>query len=131
MIAPASPRVAAGARHRGPPLLAVAIVFTTLFVASLVVSTAMAGGEHFPSPFQPEALSNGYFAQHAEAVRVGAFLQLGSAVPLGIFTATVVSQLRFLGLKRFSMARNERGFLSAGNHVSGGRYDQAVLGGLA
>jgi hypothetical protein len=98
MIAPASPRVAAGARHRGPPLLAVAIVFTTLFVASLVVSTAMAGGEHFPSPFQPEALSNGYFAQHAEAVRVGAFLQLGSAVPLGIFTATVVSQLRFLGL---------------------------------
>ena len=34
-------------------------------------------------------------------------------------------------LKRFSMARNERGFLSAANRVNGGRYDQAVLAGLA
>jgi hypothetical protein len=88
----------AGARHRGPSPVAVAIVFTTLFVASLVVSMATAEGEHFPSPFQPEAFSLAYFAKHAEAVRVGAFLQFGSAVPLGIFTATVVSQIRFLGV---------------------------------
>ena len=98
MAAVASPLLASNARHRGPSLLAVAIVCTTLFVASLVLSTVMAGGEHFPSPFQPEALSLAYFAEHAEAVRVGAFLQFGSAVPLGIFTATAVSQLRFLGV---------------------------------
>jgi hypothetical protein len=36
-----------------------------------------------------------------------------------------------VALKRFSMARNERGFLSAANRVNGGRYDQAVLAGLA
>jgi hypothetical protein len=88
----------AGSRHRGPSLLAVAIVFTTLFVGSLIISTAMAGGMHFPSPFQPEALSDAYFSQHADAVRVGAFLQFGSAIPLGIFTATAVSRLRFLGV---------------------------------
>jgi len=88
----------AGSRHRGPSLLAVAIVFTTLFVGSLIVSTAMAGGEHFPSPFQSDALSDAYFSQHADAVRVGAFLQFGSAIPLGIFTATAVSRLRFLGV---------------------------------
>jgi hypothetical protein len=69
-----------------------------LFVASLVVSTVMAGGEHFPSPLQPEALSNAYLSKHADAIRVGAFLQFGSAIPLGIFTATAVSQLRFLGV---------------------------------
>ncbi len=86
----------AGPRHRGPSLLAVAIVFTTLFIASLVVSTVMAGGAHFPSPFQPE--SNAYFSRHADAVRVGALLQFGSAIPLGIFTATAVSRLRFLGV---------------------------------
>jgi hypothetical protein len=79
-------------------LLAIAIVFTTLFVGSLVMSTAMAGGVHFPSPFQPEALSDAYFSKHADAVRVGAFLQFGSAIPLGIFTATAVSRLRFLGV---------------------------------
>jgi hypothetical protein len=88
----------AGPRHRGPSLLAVAIVFTTLFVGSLIISTAMAGGAHFPSPFQPEAISNAYFSQHTEAVRVGAFFQFGSAIPLGIFTATAVSRLRFLGV---------------------------------
>ncbi len=86
------------AQHRGPNLLAVAIVFTTLFVASLVISTAIAGGEHFPSPFQSVALSYAYFSQHPDAVRVGAFLQFGSAIPLGIFTATAVSRLRFLGV---------------------------------
>jgi hypothetical protein len=84
--------------HRGPSLVAVGAVFTALFVASLIVSTAMAGGAHFPSPFQPELLSSSYFAEHAWAVRVGAFLQFGAAVPLGIFTATAVSRVRFLGV---------------------------------
>jgi hypothetical protein len=97
MSAAAVIRAPAGARHRGPSLVAVASVYTALFLASLVVSTALAG-EHFPSPFQPEALSLAYFARHADAVRVGAFLQFGAAIPLGIFAATVVSRLRFLGV---------------------------------
>jgi hypothetical protein len=96
VAAPDSPP-SIGARHRGPSLVAVAIVFTTLFISSLIISTAMAGGEHFPSPFQAGASS--YFAEHADAVRVGAFLQFGSAIPLGIFTATVVSRMQFLGVK--------------------------------
>jgi hypothetical protein len=66
-----------GVRHRGPSLLAVAIVFMTLFVSSLVISAAMAG---------------------TDAARVGAFLQFGSAIPLGIFTATAVSRIQFLGV---------------------------------
>ena len=86
-----------GGRHRGPSLLAVAIVFTTLFVSSLVISTAIAGGQHFPSPFQRGASS--YFAEHTDAVRIGAFLQFGSAIPLGIFTATAVSRIQFLGVQ--------------------------------
>ena len=98
MVAAPDPPPSIGARHRGPSLVAVAIVFTTLFISSLIISTAMAGGEHFPSPFQAGALS--YFADHAEAVRVGAFLQFGSAIPLGIFTATVVSLSVTGGLSR-------------------------------
>jgi len=85
-------------RHRGPSLVIVGAVFTALFLASLIVSTAMAGGQHFPSPFQPEALSSAWFAEHAWAVRLGAFLQFGAAVPFGIFTATAVSRVRFLGV---------------------------------
>jgi hypothetical protein len=85
--------------HRGPSLLALAIVFTSLFVVSLVSSIAMAGGEHYPSPYLDAALSRVYFTEHANAVRLSSFLQFGAAVPLGIFTATAVSRLRFLGVK--------------------------------
>ncbi|HMI86639.1 MAG TPA: hypothetical protein VK550_21245, partial [Polyangiaceae bacterium] len=87
------------ARHRGPSLLAVSIVFALLFVGSIVGSIAVGGGEHYPSPYQAEALSSIYFTEHANAVRLSAFLAFGAAVPLGIFTATAVSRLRFLGVK--------------------------------
>jgi hypothetical protein len=87
------------ARHRGPSLLAVALVYTLLFVASIAGATLMAGGEHFPSPYQAEALSASYFGAHGNAVRFSSFLQFGAAIPLGIFTATVVSRLRFLGVR--------------------------------
>jgi hypothetical protein len=86
-----------GARHRGPSLLAVAIVFVSLFVASLVTVAAMTGGGHVPSPFEPAVTT--FFSDHADAVRVSAFLQFGAAVPLAIFTATVTSRLRFLGME--------------------------------
>ncbi len=85
--------------HRGPSLVAVGSVFASLFIASLAVGTAMAGGEHFPSPFAPETATAAYFAQHAQAVAAAAFLQFGAAIPLGIYTATVASRLQFLGLR--------------------------------
>ncbi|MDB5214823.1 MAG: hypothetical protein JWO86_2750 [Myxococcaceae bacterium] len=86
-----------GARHRGPSLLAVAIVFVSLFVASLVTVAAMTGGGHIPSPFEPAATT--FFSDHAGAVRLSAFLQFGAAVPLAIFTATATSRLRFLSME--------------------------------
>ncbi len=85
-----------GPRHPSPPLLVVAIIYTLLFAGSLGLSSWMAG-THYPSPFGAPLLASRYFAEHADAVRVGAFLQFGAAIPLGIFTATAVSRLRFLG----------------------------------
>ena len=85
--------------HGGPSLLALAITFAALFLASLILGTALAGGEHFPSPFGPEGYSNAYFSQHAKAVAISAFLQFGAAIPLGIYTATAVSRLQFFGLR--------------------------------
>jgi hypothetical protein len=94
----AQEQTAGGARHRGPSLLAVGVVHTVLLVAGVVACTVLAGGAHFPSPFQAESLSSVYFSEHADAVRVGAFLLFGASLPLGIFAATAVSQLRFLGV---------------------------------
>jgi hypothetical protein len=86
-------------RHRGPSLVAVATTYVALFVVSLVASTAMAHGQHFPSPFASPEASEHFFANNAAAVRVMAFLQFGAALPLGIFAATAASRVQFLGMK--------------------------------
>jgi hypothetical protein len=83
--------------HPSPPLGMLAGVFVALFLASLVVGTALAGGAHFPSPFAPGV--EAYFARYPGAVALAALLQFAAAIPLGLFTATVVSRLQFLGLR--------------------------------
>lgn len=93
------PRFPSGARHRGPSLPVVAAVHVALFAASLVAGTAMAKGAHFPSPFGPVSVARTYFSENASAVGFQAALQFAAAIPLGIFTASVVSRLRFLGVE--------------------------------
>ena len=88
-----------GARHPSPPLVVLAVVHAAVFVASLVLTALLTGGEHFPSPFAPGSASLDFFSRHPLAVRWSAFLQLGAAVPLGLFTATVASRLHFLGVR--------------------------------
>jgi hypothetical protein len=85
--------------HRGPSLVAVAIVFVSLFAASLGVTAVMTGGEHFPSPFGPASAAMTFFSEHASAVRASAFFQFGAAIPLAVFSATASSRLRFLGVQ--------------------------------
>jgi hypothetical protein len=83
-------------RHAGPPLALPAVVFLALFAGSLVLGVILTGGTPPPIPFGATDASLRFFVDHATAVRVAAFLQFGAAVPLGIFTATVVSRLHFL-----------------------------------
>jgi hypothetical protein len=85
-------------RHPGPSLTLLAGVHTALFLAGIAVTVAAASGGPFPTPFASEDLARAFFSGHAGAVRWVAFLQFGSAIPLGLFTATVVSRLRFLGI---------------------------------
>src|SRR6267378_3411328 len=67
--------------HRGPHPGVLAIVYTLLFNAGLyqVITT--------------------YFQTYPKTVLICAFLQFGAAIPLGIFTATMVSRLQFLGVR--------------------------------
>ncbi|MCP3803375.1 DUF4386 domain-containing protein [Allokutzneria sp. A3M-2-11 16] len=83
----------------GPPLGVLAIVFTALFVAGLVLSIVIAGGAVFPSPFGQEADSAAYFRDHQLAVRISAFFQFASAIPLAIYTATANARLHRLGIR--------------------------------
>jgi hypothetical protein len=92
---PRTLRTAAGARHRGPNPGLVALVFTALFLAGLVPVTLLYSETHFPAPYQPPEEVVAYFRGEAAKVRLCAFLQFGSSIPLGIFTAAMVSRLRF------------------------------------
>jgi hypothetical protein len=84
--------------HQGPPLLALALVVTVLFLGSLITTALMTHGGHLPSPFEPARTTAGFFAEQAAAVRLSAFLQLGAAIVLGNFAAATASRLRFLGI---------------------------------
>ena len=86
------------ARHRGPNLGAVSVVYTALFLASLVATAIMTNGGHIPSPFISADQVQLFFTRNGDAMSLAAFLQFGASVPLGIFAATVVSRLQFLGV---------------------------------
>jgi hypothetical protein len=92
--------VSTAARHRGPNLGMLATIFTVLFNAGLFcVVSFSAGKPHFPGPWESAQTITTYFQEHSSAVLMCAFLQFGASIPLGIFTATVVSRLRFLGVR--------------------------------
>jgi hypothetical protein len=86
-------------RHAGPHLGAVAIVYTFLFNAGLYPVTIFADKTHWPGPWEPGDVIVAYFQTHALPVLICVFLQVGAAIALGIFTATVVSRLQFLGAR--------------------------------
>jgi hypothetical protein len=87
-------------KHRGPHLGVLAIVFTLLFNAGLYfVISFSPNSPHFPGPWESVDIITTYFQGQPHAVLMCAFLQFGSAIPLGLYTATIVSRLRFLGAR--------------------------------
>ncbi len=99
MSTPNSKSTGTGRRHAGPHLGAVAIVYTILFLAGLFPVTAFGGKPYFPGPWEPAQVIVTYFQSRPLPVLICAFLQFGATIPLGIFTATVVSRLHFLGVR--------------------------------
>lgn len=85
-------------RPTGPHLGALALISLGLTVAGLVTAL-LAHGQASVSPFAPTAQLLAYHRQHAVAARVSATLLFGSAVPLGIFAATVYTRLLRLGIR--------------------------------
>ena len=86
-------------RFRGPSLILLAAVHILVFVAGLVAAAALRHGAPYVTPFAPAEEVRLFFAQSPTAVRVSNFFLFGSAVPFGIFAVTLVSRLRFMGVR--------------------------------
>jgi hypothetical protein len=82
-------------RHPSPPLALLAGVFVSLFVASVAANFLMTDFAPYPVPYNPVPQLQDFYTQFPAAMRVVAFLQLSASIPLGLFTATIVSRLRF------------------------------------
>ncbi|MDR6868044.1 hypothetical protein J2Y69_002652 [Microbacterium resistens] len=89
---PARPRRRAG----GPPLGPLAIVTLALTVAGVLVLVLGTGSA--PAPFA-DAADAAWYAAHPLVVRIGALLQFGAAVPLGILTASLYARQLHLGVR--------------------------------
>src|ERR1700730_3410831 len=100
------------ARFRGPNSGIVATVFVLLFFAGLMPVTALGGMPYFPGPTASANEMVAFFSQRQGGTLLCAFLQFGAAVPLGIYTMSIVARLKFLG-------------------VRAARAEMALFGGLA
>jgi hypothetical protein len=101
----------------GPPLLSLAVVHVLLFVASVSALAWLSRGTTSSgmlslNPYGSAEAARDFFQTSPNAVRVGAFFFLASAIPLAIYTATIVNRLRFFGVR------------AAGSYI-------ALVGGLA
>ena len=85
--------------HAGPSLTALGIVYTVLTAASIICGLLLKHGAAVVNPYSPIEEAQRFFAQNPVALRVSAFFLFGSSIPLGIYAATVVSRLRFLGVR--------------------------------
>jgi hypothetical protein len=83
----------------GPHPGVLAIVSLAIFLASLITSAVLTGGQTFVSPFAPADQVAAFFRQNIAAARLGGMLQFGSAVPLGIYAATVYARQLRLGVR--------------------------------
>ncbi len=99
MTKPTNQIAIASPKHAGPPLWLLAVLYTVLFNAGLALVTALGGLPYFPGPLAPANEIVSYFQTHATPVLTCVFLQIGASICLGIFTATIVSRMHFLGIR--------------------------------
>src|SRR5438874_8991904 len=92
-------RTQQAAYDAGPSLLTLAIVYTLLVAASIISGLLLKHGLAVINPYSPVEEARRFFSENPLALRVSSFFLFGSSVPLGIYAATVVSRLRFLGVR--------------------------------
>ena len=98
-IGPSMTPAGTAAVHKGPHPGMLALLYTILFCAGLYPVTNLYKEPYWPPPWERASVIVHYFQTEAARVIVCLTLQFGAWVCFGLFAATVVSRLRFLGAR--------------------------------
>jgi hypothetical protein len=109
-------------RHQGPPLGVLAVIFTVLFCGGLLPVTTFGGRPYFPGPWESAGTIVAFFQTRPFAALLCAFFQFGSAIVLGIFTASAVNQMRFLGVRAAGVNIALFGGFAAAFNIAAGSF---------
>ena len=90
---------ASASTHKGPHPGLLAVLYTALFCIGLYPVTTLYKQPHWPGPWEAASVIIPYFQNYGARVLFCIVLQFGAMVCLGLFTATVVSRLHFLGAR--------------------------------
>ena len=85
--------------HKGPSLGMVASITILIFMLNVLAYNVLTNWTSYPVPSGPPEVAQDFFLKFPNVLRISSFLQLGAAITIGIFTATITSLLRFLGVK--------------------------------
>ncbi|HEY1984355.1 MAG TPA: hypothetical protein VGG85_03045 [Terracidiphilus sp.] len=94
MVESKTKRKISGERHIGPNLLLLTVTYLGLLIAG---GSRLTAAVAIPHDSVEKAVT--YMATYGWTIQLGSFFELLSAIPLGIFIATTMSRLRFLGIR--------------------------------
>jgi len=86
-------------RDRSPPLMMLGITYALPFNAGLLAISPLFAAGSFPVPSSTAAQIAAFFRANGGPLTITSALQFGSAIPLGLYTASVANRLRFLGVR--------------------------------
>lgn len=86
-------------RDQSPPLMMLGIIYAVLFNAGLLAVSPLFASGSFPVPASSAEHIVTFFRENGRQLAITSALQFGSAIPLGLFTATVANRFRFLGIR--------------------------------
>jgi len=85
-------------KYRGPHPGITALIYVILFMASIILVPLLSNGSVLPSPFADIGNIRQLIRDFLWALKINAFLQFGAAIPLGLFTAAVVTKIKTMGV---------------------------------
>ena len=94
MIESKTKRKTLSERYIGPNLLLLTVIYLGLLIAG---GSRLSAAVAIPHDSVEKAVT--YMTKYGWTIQLGSFFELVSAIPLGIFIATTISRLRFLGIR--------------------------------